>query len=137
MITIAWLMTSTMLAFQPPAPAPATTPTYDGSRPLLCAATDVMACEDTRACTRETPEAVNLPPFVRIDTSRRRIESTDGSNRSAEIASMTNSDGRLVMHGVQNGRAWNVIVASDTGRMSVAVAGDRVGYVVFGSCTNA
>src|SRR5947207_15242812 len=132
--TFTWMLTTTMLAFQATSAAPA--PRYDGSRPLLCAATDVMACEDTRACTREAPEAVNLPPFVKIDTSRRRIEATDGSNRSAEIATMTNADGRLVMHGEQNGRAWNVIVASDTGRMSVAVAGDRVGYVVFGPCTH-
>jgi hypothetical protein len=127
------LLMSTLLAFQTPAPAPA----YDGSRILLCAATDVMACEGGGACTREAPDEVNLPTFVRIDASRRRIDAVDGTNRTAEITGMTSSDGKLVMQGAQNGRAWNAIVASDTGRMSVAVVGDRVGYVVFGSCTNA
>ena len=131
--TTGWMLAWSLLALQSPsAPTP-----YDGSRPLLCAATDVMACEDAKSCTRETPEAVNLPPFVRIDPARRRIEAVDGSNRSAEIATMTSSEGRLLLQGAQNGRGWNLVVAPDTGRMSVVVGGDRVGYVVFGTCTNA
>jgi hypothetical protein len=129
-VMLAW----SLIALQSPSAAPV----YDGSRPLLCAAVEVLACEEnSRACTREVPESVNLPPFLRIDAARRRIEATDGSNRGADIMTVATVDGRLLMQGAQNGRGWNLVVAPDSGRMSVAVAGDRVGYVVFGSCTNA
>jgi hypothetical protein len=115
--------------------ASAAAPIVDGSRPLVCAATDVMACEEAKSCTRELPENVNLPTFVRIDAGGRRIEAMDGSHRSAEIATLSRANGHLLLQGAQNGRGWNIAIAEDTGRMSVAVVGARIGFVVFGSCT--
>ena len=128
---LAWAIAACLLG----AGAGAAAPAIDGSRLLVCAATDVMACEDTKSCTRESPENVNLPTFVKIDAGGRRIEAMDGTNRSAEIATLTRAEGHLLLQGAQNGRGWNVAIAEDTGRMSVAVVGARVGFVVFGSCT--
>jgi hypothetical protein len=131
-IVAGWIFAWSVLAVSASEAGPA----VDASRVLMCAASDVMACEATKSCTREFPENVNLPALVKIDTGRRRIEARDGSNRAAEIASTTRSEGQVLMQGAQNGRGWNIAIAEDTGRMSVVVVGDRVGFVVFGTCTH-
>jgi hypothetical protein len=36
---------------------------------------------------------------------------------------------------VEDGWAWSLIIAKETGKMSATVADDEVGFAVFGACT--
>jgi hypothetical protein len=36
---------------------------------------------------------------------------------------------------VQNGRGWSMSISGETGDMTLTVAADRAGHVVFGACT--
>lgn len=45
------------------------------------------------------------------------------------------NDGRLIMQGAENGRGWTLVISEKTGEMSATVSDDKVGFVVFGTCT--
>ena len=107
----------------------------DGSTPLLCAVTEVQECEPGAACQRRTPEQVNLTPFLRIDPKAKRVATGDADGRSAPIHELAQADGRLLMHGGQEGRSWSAAIQGDTGRLSVGVVDDEGGFLVFGTCT--
>ena len=43
---------------------------YNGSKPMLCAMSYVMECDDNGQCERQTPESKQLPRFVRVDAAK-------------------------------------------------------------------
>ena len=116
-----------------PASAPAAGP-FDGSVPLLCAVTDVMECGPAGDCQRRSVEAVNLPPFLVVDVSAQSIAAGDGSNRTAPIQRIERADGRVILQGGQEGRAWSAVVAADTGKLSAGVVDQQGAFVLFGAC---
>jgi hypothetical protein len=44
-------------------------------------------------------------------------------------------DGKLILQGVQNGKAWSMIIKETTGKVSLSGSDDQVGFIVFGACT--
>ena len=108
---------------------------YDGSMPLLCATMTVQECEDTGGCQRRTATSVGLPPFIVIDVNKKLIHAPDQDGRTSPLKHLEHLDGRLVLHGGEEGRGWSMVIQEDTGTMSAAVVGDQVGFVVFGACT--
>ena len=48
---------------------------------------------------------------------------------------MTRLDGRLILHGGENGRGWAATVAEDTGRMTTGIVTDDFAFTLFGTCT--
>lgn len=107
----------------------------DGSGPLLCAVDTIMECDGTGTCQRHTPfEHPDFPPFLRVNVDQRLI--TDGQNggRKTPITSVARLDGRLILHGGENGRGWSATIAENTGRMSAGVVGDDFTFALFGAC---
>jgi hypothetical protein len=41
----------------------------------------------------------------------------------------------LSLQGPEGGRAWSLIIAKKTGKMSATVSDDQVGFVIFGAWT--
>jgi hypothetical protein len=85
-------------------------------------------------CQRRTPEAVNLTPFLRIDIKGKRVATADGG-QTAPIQHLAQTDGRLTMHGGQEGRSWGAVILGATGRLSAGVVDHEGGFLIFGSCT--
>lgn len=110
---------------------------FDGSSPLLCAVIDVLECSADGNCERGSAESVNIPQFVKIDFAEKKITEAVASEqkKSTAIKNLENIDGKLIMQGVEKGRAWSIIISEETGKMSVAVSEDRFGFVIFGACT--
>jgi hypothetical protein len=121
-----------MAAMLLPSPARAQQ-AYNGARPMLCAMSHVVECDETGQCERRTPEAKELPRFVRVDAAKRSLSATDGA-RTAEIKSVSRTDGRLLLQGGEMGRGWSAAIAEDTGLMAVAVVDHDVTFSVFGAC---
>jgi hypothetical protein len=44
-------------------------------------------------------------------------------------------NGKLILQGIEDGRGWSLVIVEETGKMSATIAGDQVGFVVFGNCT--
>jgi hypothetical protein len=110
----------------------------DGTDPLICATAEAFDCAPNSQCIRDSPEAVNLPRFIRLDFAGKRAftRRLNGEERVAEIMSQQSVDGRLVLQGVQLGHGWSMAISQETGAMSLAVVGDEIGFVIFGTCTN-
>ena len=108
---------------------------YDGSAPLLCAATSVTECEADGRCQRRSAENVNLPPLFRVDAKGMKVRNLEAEKgRESPIQTMAHANGKLVVSGADGERGWFLVIHEDTGKMSGVVSGDGEGFVVFGQC---
>jgi len=118
-------------------PFPAWAADFDGSTPVFCAITRMLECQNKSGCEQVFPEEVGLPPFAKIDLQNRVISATgatkDGKTRTTEIKSIQRDRGHLILQGFEI-RAWSVTIGEKTGKMTMAVAGDEDGFVLFGTC---
>jgi len=109
---------------------------YDGSAPMICAVTAMSECTADGKCERSAPQEGNtLPTFIRVDLGAKTLSTTDGSGRKTEIKGSSTADGQLMLQGIENGKAWNMVVKSDTGRWGGSVVEDDGSFALFGSCT--
>ncbi|HWN91375.1 MAG TPA: hypothetical protein VNQ15_08185 [Verrucomicrobiae bacterium] len=109
---------------------------YDGSAPMLCAVTAMSECEANGQCQRSAPQANNnLPTFLRVDVKARSVSANDGSGRKTEIKASTVVDGHLMLQGIENGKAWNMVIGSETGKWGGSIVEDDGSFAVFGACT--
>jgi hypothetical protein len=109
----------------------------DGSKPMLCAVTTVMECDVEGKCQRITPQLhPDFPAVLRLDVPQKTITPVGSpAGRKTEIKAVSRLDGRLVLHGDENGRGWAATVAEDTGRMSAGIVTDEFAFNLFGTCT--
>ena len=109
---------------------------YDGSAPMICAVTSMVECTADGKCERSAPQEGNtLPTFIRVDLGANTLSTTDGSGRKTEIRGSSAVDGQLMLQGIENGKAWNMVVKSDTGRWGGSVVEDDGSFALFGACT--
>ena len=109
---------------------------YDGSAPMLCAVTAISECTADGKCQRSRPQAGNnLPTFMRVDLKAKVLRADDGSGRKTDIKGSTFADDQLMLQGFENGKAWSMVIKSDTGRWGGSVVEDDGSFALFGACT--
>ena len=109
---------------------------YDGSKPMLCAISAMSECTADGKCERSVPQAGNnLPTFVRVDVKGKLLTDNDQSGRKSEIKAVTVVDGQLMLQGVENGKAWSMVIASEGGTFGASVVEDDGLFALFGNCT--
>jgi hypothetical protein len=109
---------------------------YDGSAPLLCAINTVMECDGSGECHRHASNGTSqFPSFLRVNVPQKVITAGGADSRKTEIKAVTRLDGRLILHGGENGRGWAATIAEDTGRMSAGVVAEDFTFALFGACT--
>ncbi len=108
----------------------------DGKAPLVCATSETFDCAAARQCVADAPEGVNIPRLIRIDFAAKKAytKGLNGPERVSEIGVQQIHEGRLILQGVQGGYGWSVAISQATGAMSLTIADDGVGAVVFGTC---
>jgi hypothetical protein len=128
-----WLAASAMVMLA----APAAADDLAGSDRFLCTAVTTAICPMDDNCREGTPWSLNIPQFIEVDLGRKTLSTTEasGQNRSTAIENMKRAEGQIVLQGFENGRAFSFLITEQTGRLSVAVARDEAGVVVFGACT--
>jgi hypothetical protein len=107
----------------------------DGTAPILCALITVTECDRWGDCGPADPEVLALPPFIRVDASKKTMEATDGSGRKTTIQTVGKENGRLLLQGAENGRAWSLVIGQKAGEMTAEVADHDGGFVISGTCT--
>ena len=116
-------------------PAPAAGK-YDGSEPMLCAVTAISECTADGTCERSAPQqGNNLPTFFRVNVATKTLGADDGSGRKSEIKASSVVDGQLMLQGIENGKAWTMVIGSETGRWGGSVVEDDGSFALFGACT--
>jgi hypothetical protein len=109
----------------------------EGNGPVksLCAITSTLTC-DVTGCVRGPANAVNLPVFVKVDTKNKVVETAKegGDRRTSKILSSHAEGDTLVLLGGELGHGWSATMDQATGSFTGTVAGDGIGYMIFGSC---
>ena len=117
---------------------------FDGSKPLLFVAIDVIECVPNGECSKVTPESIALSQFLKIDFKKKEIfpVGEGQGKKSTTIENMELIDGKLIIQGaedgvegVRDGVGWTMAIAEETGKVVLTASGDQVGFVVFGACT--
>ena len=108
---------------------------FDGSRDLLCAPSDVAECDVSGRCNRVSPTEVELPPFLRVQFSKKRLVGQESPERSTPIETQRSTDGATILQGAENGRAWTVRIDQQTGKLSGSIVDGEGAVLVFGACT--
>ncbi len=118
-------------------PSPLLAAAYDGSVPLLCAVIEVFDCQVAGDCQRGTADSVNLPQFLKIDVNAKTLSTTEEGEgkRVTPIKNFERVEGHMILQGAEGGRAWSMVIATETGKVSASVSDNQVGFVVFGACT--
>ena len=112
---------------------------FDGSKPLLCAAIEIIECIPVEGCDRVTPESANLPRFLRINFEDEMISAPSGSQkgRTTPIERLEHIGGKLIIEGAEDGMGWSMTINEESGNMAMTASRDRAAFVVFGECTPA
>jgi len=110
--------------------------TFDGSSPLLCAATQTVSCDSVVDCVKGPADAVNLPVFLKFDAEKKEVITAKESDepRTSKILEVDNQESALVFVGIDPAGAWGASIDKATGGMTLSIAVDGTGYLVFGSC---
>jgi hypothetical protein len=109
---------------------------FDGSKKLRCVPTDASECAGAGECKRVTVEEINIPKWITVDAKKKKLSGTDsdGEEESTAIDSVKVNDGQTILQGAEGGRAWSMVIDQTTGDMTIAIAGDETGFVLFGVC---
>jgi hypothetical protein len=110
---------------------------YDGSAPLICAATAVTECAAEGTCQSVTAAGVNFPSLFKVDAATRKLhnmQAETGQGLESAIRNVDHANGKMILSGAEGVRGWSVLIHEATGKMSAAVAGDGEGFVIFGQC---
>jgi hypothetical protein len=102
----------------------------------VCTPAKVVECDSDLNCGLPAPQL--LPPtFFHVDLDDRVITLLGPADRRGEttqIRHMERDGDRVIMGGVQAGRAWSMILAESEGRMTLTVNLGDAGWVIFGQC---
>lgn len=103
---------------------------------MVCAAIEIYDCGFGEDCTRGVAIDVDLPIFLGIDFEKKMITGTmdDGSVRTTKIQRMERLAGGIIIQGIEDGLGFSLSYNSSTRKITGAVSGDQVGFVIFGAC---
>ncbi len=115
----------------------------DVSSPFICSSNEVLECDRGADCQRTSPEAIDAPALLLVDTKGNEIRPLPQREASptSTIERMERVDKKIIlqgaedgMEGVRDGLGWTLAVAEDTGHMVLTASGEDVGFVIFGTC---
>jgi len=117
---------------------------FDGSEPLMCSFAQIVECDAGAECRSVTNESIDAPDFVRFDFKKKQVIAIAAGveNAPADLGNVINLTNYLIVQGVQGGAqgaanslAWSATIDHESGHISMAAAGEKAGFVVFGACT--
>jgi hypothetical protein len=108
-----------------------------GSDSLLCYGLSAARCETGEACEAVAPWKLNIPDFVKLDLRGKRIQTTAASKdqRETPLQTVQRSNGTILIHGEQGGRAFSWLITETSGEGTLSVAAPGQGVTVFTVCT--
>jgi len=111
---------------------------FDGSKPLVCAAIFSAECNaGDQECITGAPWMINIPVFMKIDFAAKQVTTTKQheNTRTSTISHVGKLDnGHTAIQGVDSTYVWSMLITEETGSMTLSIAGEDTGYLVFGAC---
>ena len=112
--------------------------------PAICASQEAMECEPVDGCHRVSLDEIHGPQFISLKPgdSTLIVTLSDGRNQTSTAERREKVDGKFIFQGSEeadaeneDGVGWTMLVAEDTGRMTLTVSSNGVAWVIFGACT--
>lgn len=110
----------------------------DGSRNMVCAAINVVACAEGPGCVQGLAKNFELPEFIFVDMKAKVVRATVESPYKEVDSPIKNSEtnrGQFILQGIENGHGWSMSIDRVSGRMTTSLSGELVSYMIFGACT--
>ncbi len=97
---------------------------------------EVIECAPGIECRKGIPDNFEFPQFIKINFKEKMLVGKSNNQRidTSPIEKVEIMEGNLILHGSQNGRAWNIVISQATGKMTGTVAADGFSFTVFGAC---
>ena len=117
---------------------------FDSTETLMCSFAQITECDAGAECLSVTNESVDAPDFVKLDFKNKQVVATSAGVDSPpdDMDNVINLANYVVVQGVQGGAentanslAWSATISHASGHMTLAAAGEKAGFVVFGACT--
>ncbi len=117
--------------------APAIAAEIDGSKDIVCAVIEVVACVEDSGCVQNTARGFELPELIVVDSKKQVLRATDesGHKETSTIKNMEISGSHLIMQGVENSRGWTIAIDTKSGKMNGSTVGSDISFLIFGTCT--
>ena len=117
--------------------APSIADDITGADHLLCATTRATECFANGLCYPGNPEEWDSPRFVNLDFEEKMLRTTEasGENRTTPMQHIEREGDRIFIQGVQDSRAFSIVLAQDSGTASTAIALEGHVLALFGHCT--
>jgi len=119
-------------------PITASADNFDGSRPLTCAAIFSASCQAAdQKCTTGAPWMINFPVFMEVDFKAKTVSTTElhENPRITKIMQVSKlNDGHTAIQGIDDDYVYSMLIAEETGSMTLSIAGEDSGFLVFGAC---
>ena len=111
---------------------------FDGSKPLICAAIYSAECHaGDQECVTGAPWMINLPVFIEIDFKAKKL-STTKAHENPRISNISQvgklNEGHTTVQGTDDEYVWSMLIAEETGSMTLTISGEATGYIIFGAC---
>ena len=103
--------------------------------PLVCSLARAIECASDLSCG--APEFLRTPAsFMYVDLDAMAVTLLAPEERRGEITRITGMErreGRVLLSGIEGDRSWSVVILVD-GWMTLTIAAEASGFVVFGQC---
>ena len=130
-----WLAALSVLVACVAPEGPAAAGKYDGSAPLVCAATTVSECLTEGRCQPRNAERVNFPALFKVDAKAMKLWELGAEKpRETSIRNLDRANNKMILSGAEGERGWTVLINEASGKMSATATGDGEGFVIFGQC---
>ena len=117
---------------------------FDGSKPLSGSVDKILEINQFKLNDNVDPDTVGLPRNFVIDFQEKTMRPTKDNliRRISKINRVEHIENKLILQGVEegvenveDGLAWSMTISKKTGKVVLSASGDRVAYVVFGTCS--
>jgi hypothetical protein len=119
------------------ATGPAAAEGVGGIDRMLCTVQQVSICAPFADCMPGSPLDWDLPDFVVIDVAAKTLSTTAASERprASAVRHLERDHGHLFLQGVENKRAFSIVIVEETGELSAAVSMADLNLSIYGVCT--
>ena len=106
---------------------------------ILCSTSRIIVCFEDGECIDAHPWELNIPQFVVIDAKKMTLSTTkaSGENRVTPIRTLKRDNGKMIIQGIEQQRAFGFVIDEASGLLTATVARDGLAVSVFGACTDA
>ena len=117
--------------------APAFADDVTGADNLLCTTVRATECFADGGCFPGSPKEWSAPRFVKVDFKEKMLRTTaaSGEDRTTPMKSIEREGDRIFIQGVQDSRAFSIVLDQDSGTGSTAIVLEGHVLALFSYCT--